>query len=69
LDFEGRPLIEAVSEMNRRNKKHILVDDPQLAARPVVGQFLATDPAGFAATVAVALGAHTVEQDDGIHLQ
>jgi ferric-dicitrate binding protein FerR (iron transport regulator) len=55
--------------MNRHNKKHIVVDDPQLAARPVVGQFLATDPAGFAATVAVALGAHTVEQDDGIHLQ
>jgi transmembrane sensor len=69
LDFEGQPLIEAVSEMNRHNKKHIVVDDPQLAARPVVGQFLATDPAGFAATVAVALGAHTVEQDDGIHLQ
>jgi transmembrane sensor len=69
LDFEGQPLIEAVSEMNRHNKKHIVVDDPQLAARLVVGQFLATDPAGFAATVAVALGAHTVEQDDGIHLQ
>jgi len=69
LDFEGQTLIEAVSEMNRHNKKHIVVDDPRLAARPVVGQFLATDPAGFAATVAVALGAHTIEQDDGIHLQ
>jgi transmembrane sensor len=69
LDFEGQPLIEAVGEMNRHNKKHIVVDDPLLAARPVVGQFLATDPAGFAATVAVALGAHTIEQDDGIHLQ
>jgi len=69
LDFEGQPLLEAVSEMNRHNKKHIVVDDPRLAARPVVGQFLATDPAGFAATVAVALGAHSVEQDDGIHLQ
>lgn len=69
LDFEGQPLLEAVNEMNRRNHKHIVVDDPQLAARPVVGQFLANDPAGFAATVAVALGAQSVEQDDGIHLR
>jgi transmembrane sensor len=69
LDFEGQPLLEAVNEMNRRNHKHIVVDDPQLAARPVVGQFLASDPAGFAATVAVALGAQSVEQDDGIHLR
>ena len=69
LDFEGQSLLEAVGEMNRHNSKHIVVDDPLLAARPVVGQFLATDPAGFAATVAVALGAHTIEQDDGIHLQ
>ncbi|MBS0416106.1 MAG: FecR domain-containing protein [Proteobacteria bacterium] len=69
LDFEGQPLLEAVNEMNRRNHKHIVVDDPQLAARPVVGQFLASDPAGFAATVAVALGAQSVEQDDAIHLR
>jgi len=69
LDFEGQPLLEAVNEMNRRNHKHIVVDDPQLAARPVVGQFLANDPAGFAATVAVALGAQSIEQDDGIHLR
>jgi ferric-dicitrate binding protein FerR (iron transport regulator) len=45
------------------------VDDPLLAARPVVGQFLANDPAGFATTVAVALGAQSIEQDDGIHLR
>lgn len=69
LDFEGQSLLEAVNEMNRRNHKHIVVDDPQLAARPVVGQFLASDPAGFAATVAVALGAQSVEQDDAIHLR
>jgi transmembrane sensor len=55
--------------MNRHNSKHIVVDDPLLAARPVVGQFLANDPAGFATTVAVALGAQSIEQDDGIHLR
>jgi len=69
LDFEGQSLLEAVGEMNRHNSKHIVVDDPLLAARPVVGQFLANDPAGFATTVAVALGAQSIEQDDGIHLR
>jgi len=35
----------------------------------VVAVSLANNPAGFAATVAVALGAQSVEQDDAIHLR
>ena len=69
LDFAGQSLTEAVAQMNRHNHKHIVVDDPLLGARPVVGQFLANDPVGFATTVAVALGAQSVEQDEVIHLR
>jgi transmembrane sensor len=69
VDFAGERLIDAVGEINRHNHRHIVVDDPALASRPVVGLFRASDPDGFAATVATALGAQSVDQDDAIHLR
>ena len=69
VDFAGEPLAKAVEEINRHNHRQIVVDAPALASRPVVGLFRATDPDNFAATVATALGAQTVEADDAIHLR
>jgi transmembrane sensor len=69
VDFAGEPLMTAVEEINRHNHRQIVVDDPTLAARPVVGLFRATDPDNFAATVATALGVRSVDQDDAIHLR
>jgi len=69
LDFTGEALSDAIAEMNRHNRRHIIVDDTVLAIRPVVGLFRADDPDGFAATVAIALGAHIVNQDDAVHLR
>jgi transmembrane sensor len=69
VDFAGEPLTTAVAEINRHNRRHIVVDDAALASRPVVGLFRATDPDNFAATVATALGAKSVDLDDAIHLR
>jgi transmembrane sensor len=69
VEFAGERLIDAVEEINRHNHRHIVVDDPALASRPVVGLFRANDPDGFAATVATALGAQRVEADNAIHLR
>jgi transmembrane sensor len=69
VDFAGEPLATAVGEINRHNSRQIIVDDPTLGSRPVVGMFRATDPDNFAATVATALGVQSVEQDDAIHLR
>jgi transmembrane sensor len=69
VDFAGEALATAVQEINRHNHRQIVVDDPGLASRPVVGLFQANDPDNFAATVATALGAHSVDQDDAIHLR
>lgn len=68
VDFDGESLGHAVEEINRHNHRHIVIDDPALAARPVVGAFRANDPDGFAQTVAVAMGIERVEHDDAIHL-
>ena len=69
VDFAGETLATAVAEINRHNRRHIVVDDPTLASRPVVGLFRANDPDNFAATVAAALGAQSVTRDDIIHLR
>jgi transmembrane sensor len=69
VDFGGEPLTTAVEEINRHNRRQIVVDDPALASRPVVGMFRANDPDNFAATVAAALGVQSVDQDDAIHLR
>ena len=69
LDFAGEPLTTAVDEINRHNHRQIVVDDPALASRPVVGTFRANDPDNFAATVATALGVESIDQDDAIHLR
>ena len=68
VSFAGEPLKTAVEEINRHNHRQIIVDDPVLGSRPVVGMFRAGDPGDFAATVAAALGARSVDQDDAIHL-
>jgi transmembrane sensor len=69
VDFAGETLATAVAQINRHNRQQIVVDDPDLAARQVVGLFRANDPNNFAATVAAALGAQSVARDDGIHLR
>lgn len=69
LAFDGESLGEAVAEINRYSRQEIVIDDPALAARQVVGLFRASDTQGFADTVAAALGAESVDQDAAIHLR
>lgn len=69
VDFAGESLDTAVREINRHNRRQIVIDDPVLASRPVVGVFRVDDPDGFATTVATALGAHSVALSDSVHLQ
>jgi transmembrane sensor len=69
LSFDGESLAQAVGEINRHNRRQIVIDDPALAARPVLGFFRASDIEGFAATVATALGAQSSSDGDVIHLR
>jgi len=67
--FDGETLGVAVAELNRHGAQQIVVDDPVLAERPIVGSFRATDPQGFAAAAAAALGADIVAEYGLIHLR
>lgn len=69
VSFDGESLQTAVSEINRHNRRRIVIDDAVLAGRPLVGVFRATDVEGFAAAAATTLKARAVIADDVIRLE
>jgi transmembrane sensor len=69
VSFDGESLQAAVAEINRHNRRQIVVEDPALAAKPIVGIFRATDLEGFSAAAAEALKAKAVPDGDIIRLQ
>jgi transmembrane sensor len=69
VSFDGESLQTAVAEINRHNRRHIIIDDATLAAMPVVGVFQATDLDGFSAAAASALKATAVRDGNVIRLQ
>jgi len=58
IAFEGETLAQAASEFSRYSDTRIVIDDPSLAREEIAGLFKATDPVGFARTVAISLNAH-----------
>jgi transmembrane sensor len=58
IAFEGETLAQAVQEFSRYSDTRIVIDDPALAKEEIAGLFKATDPVGFAHTIAISLNAH-----------
>lgn len=69
LAFDGDTLGQAAATFARYNQTRILIDDPRVAERRVVGLYSATDPAGFAQAVATALDLRLETTRDGVHLR
>jgi transmembrane sensor len=69
VSFDGESLQTAVAEINRHNRRQIVIVDPALAAKPVVGVFRTTDLEGFSAAAAEALKARAISDGDVIRLQ
>ena len=57
LAFEGETLAQAVTEFARYSDTRIVIEDPALAREEIAGLFKATDPVGFAQTIAISLNA------------
>jgi transmembrane sensor len=58
IAFEGETLAQAAVEFSRYSDTRIVIDDPALAKEEIAGLFKATDPVGFAQTIAISLNAH-----------
>lgn len=57
LIFTNQPLELAVADFNRYTRKQIVIADPKLAPRILIGQYRIDDPEQFARSVGVLLGA------------
>jgi transmembrane sensor len=57
IAFEGETLAQAAAEFARYSDTKIVIDDPALAREEIAGLFKATDPVGFAQTIALSLNA------------
>lgn len=65
IALEGETLAEASATFNRYNKRKIIVDDPALGARRLVGYFRVQDPQSFAAAAAVSIDAKVEDTPEG----
>ena len=68
LAFEGETLAQAAQEFSRYSDTRIVIDDPALAKEEIAGLFKATDPIGFAQTIAVSLNAHATIGEGEVRL-
>lgn len=68
LALNGEPLSYAVDELNRYNRRKIVIVDPMIGRTPIVGYFRADDPAAFADAVTAIAGARIEMEGDTIRL-
>lgn len=68
IAFHGETLGEAAEEFARYSQDRIVIDDPEVARRTVVGLFVANDPQGFAKAVATSFGLQVHAAPEGVRL-
>jgi transmembrane sensor len=68
LVFENQPLGDAVAEFNRYNARQIVVADPALRRKPLVGHYRIDQPEEFANDVHALLNVPVAIRADGIHI-
>jgi transmembrane sensor len=68
IALNGESLAYAVAEINRYNKKQLVLGDPALGRESLVGYFRTNEPENFARAVANMTRARLVEEGDTIRL-
>ncbi len=67
--FNGEPLHVALAEMNRYSYRRIVMDDPELAERKIVGVFSTTDIQTFVSGIESTLGVEAVQDGNTVLLR
>jgi transmembrane sensor len=68
LSFEDVTLGDALQEFSRYSDTRVVIDEPAISQLRVVGLYSASDPVGFAKTVAISLGLRFEMRDGVAHL-
>lgn len=69
IAFNGDTLAQAAEAFARYSDTRIVIDDPLVAQRKVVGLYSASDPAGFARAVALSMGLQVEQTRTGVYLR
>ena len=67
--FDGETLRQALTEINRYSTRPIMVTDPELADRRIVGVFPTSDTQTFVHGMRITLGVEAVETGNGVLLR
>jgi len=67
--LDGGTIASAVEEFNRYNTRKIVLRDPAVGRRTIVGYFLIDQPKQFASAAARMTGSKITESDDGIVIE
>lgn len=68
IAFEGETLAQAAEEFSRYSDTRIVIEDSGLAKEEIAGLFKATDPVGFARTIAISLNAHAKIEEGEVRI-
>lgn len=68
LALNGETLAYAANELNRYNKRKIVIADPALGREPLIGYFRTDQPAEFGQAMGKLLGAKVTVDDDSVTL-
>jgi transmembrane sensor len=66
IRFASTPLAEAVREFERYGPLNLVIRDPEVAAMPIGGSYLASNPAAFAQALPHILPVQLLRRDDGL---
>ncbi|MCF7752109.1 FecR domain-containing protein [Bacillus subtilis subsp. subtilis] len=69
LSFNGDTLSVAAAQFLRYSDVRIMIDDPLVGSRRIVGLYSANDPLGFARSVALSLGLEVEQQGNDVWLR
>ncbi len=69
LSFNGDTLSVAAAQFLRYSDVRIMIDDPLVGSRRIVGLYSANDPIGFARSVALSLGLEVEQQGNAVWLR
>jgi transmembrane sensor len=68
LALDGETLSFAVAEINRYNRRKLVLEGNDLGREQLVGYFRATEPEGFGQAVAAMVGAKVIDEGDTIRI-
>lgn len=68
VSFDGDTAAAAIAEINRYNRRKVVLDDAALGSKPIVGYFRTSDVDGFARALAAAFDGQVRKDDDVVRI-